>query len=143
MKLLKAGLFLTLVFIFSVSSAVAFTGTGWLPGYSSQLGIRGEDAPGIAEEFSQFESVIVNVEGFKELSGVEVETEEKVTVIHAGNMRWALEVDGAPVSPAAFRVKIERLDKVLVFLPEKGTGKLTLYKSPPFRSSSVPRKPKN
>jgi len=142
MKLIRTGWFLTLVFVFLASFAMAFTGTGWLPGYSPQLGINSEDSPGASEEFSQFESVIVDPLKFKELAGVEVETEEKVTVSHAGNMRWSLDIDGSPVNPAAFRLKIERLDRVLVFIPVKGSGKLKLYERPPFRSSSVPRKPK-
>ncbi len=116
----------------------AFTGSGWLPGYSGQLGLRASDAPAATEEFSQFETIIEDPLKFNELAGTEVEAGAKVTIIHAGNMRWSTNVDGTPVNPAAFRVKFEGSDELLTFLPDREKGELKLYQSPPFRSSSAP-----
>lgn len=120
--------------------ASAFTGTGWLPDYSTQLGLRSADSPGVNEEFSQFESLIADPLKLKELAGVEAEAGVKVTISHAGNMRWSTEADGTAVRPAAVRMKIEGQENVLIFLPDQETVKLKLYKRPPFRSSAVPRK---
>lgn len=116
----------------------AFTGSGWLPGYSTQLGIRASDAPAAAEEFSQFETIIENPLKFIELAETEVEAGSKVTIIHAGNMRWSTSVEGVPVNPAAFRVKVEGSDELLTFLPDREKMELKLYRTPPFRSSSSP-----
>lgn len=143
MKVLRAGLLFILAITFLTPGIMAFTGTGWLPDYSAQLGMRDGDSPGVDEEFSQFEAVIEDSAKFKELAGVEIESGAKVTVNHAGNMRWSTDVDGVPVKPAALRLKINDQDKILVFLPDKETVKLKLYKRPPFRSSAVPRKPKS
>lgn len=121
----------------------AFTGAGWLPDYSSQLGIRASDAPAATEEFSQFETIIEDPLKFNELAETEVEAGAKVTIIHAGNMRWSTNVDGAPVNPAAFRVKVEGSDGLLTFLPDREKVELKLYRTPPFRSSSAPGRTTN
>ena len=143
MKLARTGFILLLVAAVMTSSAWAFTGTGWLPDYSGQLGLSASDSPGIGEEFSQFESSIEDPLKLKDLAKVEAEAGAKVTISHAGNMRWSIDVDGTSVKPAAIRLKIEGQEKTYVFLPDKETAKLKLYERPPFRSSAVPRKPVN
>ncbi len=143
MKLARLGLLLVLVVSVMTSGALAFTGSGWLPDYSAQLGLRAADSPGVNEEFSQFESLIEDPLKLKELAQVEVEAGVKVTITHAGNMRWSTEIDGTAVRPAAIRMKIEGQEKILIFLPDQESMKLKLYTRPPFRSSSVPRKPVN
>ncbi len=143
MKLARLGLLLVLVVSVMTSGALAFTGSGWLPDYSAQLGLRAADSPGVNEEFSQFESLIEDPLKLKELAQVEVEAGVKVTITHAGNMRWSTEIDGTAVRPAAIRMKIEGQEKILIFLPDQAGMKLKLYTRPPFRSSAVPRKPVN
>jgi len=143
MKMARLGLLFVLVFSVLTSGSLAFTGSGWLPDYSAQLGIRAADAPGVSEEFSQFESLIEDPLILKNLAGVEAEGGVKVTIIHAGNMRWSTDVEGNAVRPAAVRMKIEGQEKVLVFLPDQESLKLKLYLRPPFRSSAVPRKNSN
>jgi len=128
-----------LIMGFLTIPAAAFTGTGWLPDYSAQLGLRASDAPAAAEEFDQFETVLEDPLKLKELTGNEFAAGLKVTIIHAGNMRWAAEVEGARINPAAIRLKIEGQEKLLTFLPDQETLKLKLYQRPPFRSSAVPR----
>jgi len=140
MKLARHGLLLILVFSVMTPGALAFTGSGWLPDYSAQLGLREADSPGVNEEFSQFESLIEDPLKLKELAQVEVEAGIKVTVTHAGNMRWSTDIDGTAVRPAAIRMKIEGQEKILIFLPDQESLKLKVYKRPPFRSSAVPRK---
>lgn len=132
-------LFLVLILGVMVLPVMAFTGTGWLPEYSTQLGIRAADAPAPSDEFSEFETLIEDPDKFREVAEIEVEAGVKVIIIHAGNMRWSSEVQGIPVNPAAFRVKVEGVEQVLTFLPERETSKLKLYRRPPFRSSSAPR----
>lgn len=143
MKLAWIGVIVLVVLAVLTSSAWAFTGKGWLPDYSVQLGLRSSDAPAIDEDFSQFESFVEDPLKLKDLAKVETEAGVKVTVSHAGNMRWGIDVDGVSVKPAAIRLKIEGQEKTLIFLPDKETAKLTLYQSPPFRSSAVPRKAVN
>ncbi len=143
MKLARIVFSELLVLTVLTSSAWAFTGSGWLPDYSAQLGLSAVDSPGVKEEFSQFETSIEDPLKLKELAQVEVEAGTKVTITHAGNMRWSTEIDGAPVRPAAVRMKIEGQEKNMIFLPDKNSLKLKLYKRPPFRSSAVPRKPGN
>ena len=140
MKLARFGLLLVLVFSVLTSGSLAFTGAGWLPDYTAQLGLKAADAPGVSEEFSQFESLIKDPLILKNLAGIETEAGVKVTIFHAGNMRWSTDIEGSAVRPAALRMKIEGQEKVLVFLPDQESLKLKLYLRPPFRSSAVPRK---
>jgi hypothetical protein len=143
MKLARIGFSVLLVLTVLTSSAWAFTGKGWLPDYSSQLGLRETDAPAINEDFSQFETMVEDPLMLKDLAKVETEAGVKVTVSHAGNMRWGIDVEGVSVKPAAIRLKIEGQEKTIIFLPDKETAKLKLYDRPPFRSSAVPRKAVN
>ena len=138
--MMRTGIVVFLAVFVLTPPVLAYTGTGWLPDYSEQLGIAAADTPGAREEFSQFESEVTDPSQFKELSGREVEKGTKVTIFHAGNMRWSTPVDGVAVNPAAFRVRIEGEEEMHTFLPDRKDVKLKLYTMPPFRSSSMPRK---
>lgn len=138
--IMRTGLVIVIASFVLAPAALAYTGSGWLPDYAGQLGIEASDTPGAQEEFSQFASEVTDPVKFKELSGREVEKGTKVTIFHAGNMRWSTEIDGAAVNPAAFRVRIEGEEEMHTFLPDRKNVKLKIYTRPPFRSSSLPRK---
>lgn len=110
-------------------------GTGWLPGWAEQLGIRLETTPAPDETFTELKAV---VEDPVKLVPLWAEAKEGLvlTLTHSGYAAWTTEVAGAQVRPCVVVLKAEGDDRQVRLVPDRRTLQLKVG-PPPFRGSNL------
>ena len=110
-------------------------GSGWLPGWEEQLGIKLEGTPAPDEKFSQLTGQVVDAEKLGQLIP-QAKPDESVVIRYSGRVSWATEVDGKSVRPCVIRVQLGDSEEETRLLPDRRT-KLLRVAPPPFRGSNL------
>lgn len=110
-------------------------GSGWLPEWAEQLGIRLEHTPAPDESFTTLQAT---VEDPAKLTQLLPEAREGMTVTfsHSGYAAWITEVEGVPVRPCVVVLKVDGSEQEIRLVPDRKTRQLKAG-PPPFRGSNL------
>jgi len=106
--------------------AFAPGGNGWMPSYTSSLGIAVANQPAPDEPFDTLAATIANPAALQKLGFKGAKKGMKIAIRNIGNVEWTTTVKGKEVHPCIIKVHV--LDFMQVLEPEKGTLKLTVRK---------------
>ena len=101
-------------------------GNGWMPSYTSSLGIAVANQPAPDEPFETLAATITNPAALQKLGFKGANKGMKIAIHNMGNVRWTTTVKGKEVHPCIIKVHV--LDCMQVLEPEKGTLKLKIRK---------------
>lgn len=134
---MKIRLTTTLLALFALLSTSIFAvkGSGWLPSYSDQLGVKLEKVPAVDEAFEELKGTVIDPLKLAGLGIRGLEAGDPVTVRHAGSVKWETEVEGKRIQPCKLRLRAVTKSRVVTLVPDQKTVQLKLATPPPYRSS--------
>lgn len=121
-----------------IGVALAASGSGWVPAWAEQLGLKLEKTPGPAESFSELKATVEDPQKLDELGVEGLKQGDSVTIKYAGNVGWKAQVGDAEIRPCLVRISTET-GTTVTLSPERQT--LTLKNSPPPYRGSMAKPP--
>ena len=112
---------LSLIILCSVPAFAPGT-VGWMPSYTSSLGIAVANQPAPDEPFETLEARITDPAALQKLGFKGAKKGMKIAIQNMGNVEWTTTIKGKEVHPCIIQVHV--LDCMQVLEPEKGTLKL-------------------
>jgi len=110
-------------FLFAMAVFVLAPGSsGWLPSFTTQLGVELDNEPEPDENFTTLAGVIKDAEKLRALGFADARNGVRFTITHKGNVDWTAVVKGKEIHPCIVQVHV--LDLMRILEPEKGTLKL-------------------
>ncbi len=99
---------------------------GWMPSYTSSLGIAVANQPEPDQPFETLAATVTNPAALQKLGFKGAKKGMKITIQNMGNVEWTTKIKGKEVHPCIVQVQV--LDCMQVLEPEKGTLKLKVRK---------------